>query len=146
MRTWQKSRDIEKGPSHVAGSDWDDLVTSPGRNRERFCEPQETERRGRKTTDAPRPAAQLRILFNLRAATFAMLMCRVIVGLCRESGALLEDKGRVHRLTTSLLPVPAIGERNTPHAHHPRSPVGPVTRVRHRGPGHLKIGCINYGE
>eukprot|EP00913_Durusdinium_trenchii_P016785 g15775.t1 len=44
------------------------------------------------------------ILFNLRAATFAMLMCGVIVGLCRESGALLEDKGRVHRLTTSLLP------------------------------------------
>lgn len=46
----------------------------------------------------------LLILFNLRAATFAMLMCGVIVGLCRESGALLEDKGRVHRLTTSLLP------------------------------------------
>ncbi|CAJ1427818.1 unnamed protein product [Effrenium voratum] len=47
----------------------------------------------------------LLILFNHGIATLAMLICCAIVGLCRESGALLgEDEGRVHRLTTSLLP------------------------------------------
>ena len=48
---------------------------------------------------------RVRILFNHGIATLAMLICCVIVGLCRESGALLgEDEGRGHRLTTSLLP------------------------------------------